>query len=149
MAKSIASFKPTIEVPAALQRVFDRVIPARTRVFKWFDEGHGSDIGSNKRHSYFIDVLERASKLLRPLIPESDTVSKTFKTQNGSAGLTVEETDPLDDLIVEVKEKELPKVDPVSIEKEEEGLEDDFLFAIESLLGDIYNVRQYITSEWD
>ncbi|KAI1674716.1 hypothetical protein L13192_01463 [Pyrenophora tritici-repentis] len=51
MAKSIASFEPKLDVPPALQRVFDRVVLARTRVAKWFEEKHISDHASNKRHS--------------------------------------------------------------------------------------------------
>lgn len=147
MARSIASFEPKIEVPSALQTVFDRVILARTKVANWFDKAH-SDHGSNKRHSYFITILEEASVLLRPLVPRKETVSEHINVHNRFAGLKVEETDPLDELIPEVKESQLPQVNPVMIEQDEQGLEEDFFFAIKSFLDDIFEVRKYVTKEW-
>ena len=104
MAQSIASFESKIEVPPALQKVFDRVILAWTKVAKWFDEGKSSDHGSNKRHSYFIGILDQASKLLQPLISRLESVSENIKVHNRFAGLTVEGMDPLDDLVIEVIE---------------------------------------------
>jgi hypothetical protein len=149
MAQSIASFEPKIEVPPALQGVFDRVILARTKVAKWFDEGQSSDPESNKRHSYFIGILDQASKLLQPLISRLETVSEDIKVHNRFASLTVEETDTLDDLIIEVKENQLPKVDPIPIKQDDEELEKEFFFAIASFVEDIYGVRAYIVREWN
>jgi hypothetical protein len=107
-----------MEVPSALQSVFDRVILASTKVASWFETSH-SDGGSNKRHSYFVGILEEAAKLLRQLIPKQETVSEHVKVHNSFAGLTVEETDSLDDLIFEVQENKLPQVDSVTIEQDE------------------------------
>ncbi|KAI4941429.1 hypothetical protein J4E86_010462 [Alternaria arbusti] len=76
MAEHIASFDPKIEVPAALQKAL-----------------------------LLYHRSEKAAKLLKPLIPETPVVSENIKLQNRFAGLTVEETDPLDELITEVKEK--------------------------------------------
>jgi hypothetical protein len=149
MAESIASFEPKIEVPPALQRVFDRVILARTKAVKWFDESQSSDHGSNKRHSYFIGILDQASKLLQPLISRLESVSEYIKVHNRFAGLTVEETDPLDKLIIEVKEKQLPNVDPIPIKQDDEEVEDEFFFAIALFVEDTYRVRGYIVREWE
>lgn len=54
----------------------------------------------------------------------------------------------LGDLIPEVIESKLPKVNPVKIEQDEEELEDAFFFAIKSFLDDIFEVRSYVASEW-
>ncbi|PZC94195.1 hypothetical protein A1F95_06788, partial [Pyrenophora tritici-repentis] len=99
MAKSIASFEPKLDVPPALQRVFDRVVLARTRV---------------------------------------------AKVQNRFTGFTVEETVPLDELIVEVKDRQLPKVKLIPIEDDEDDLEDEFFFAVAAFLQDVHQIRRYI-----
>ena len=125
------------------------MILARSKVASWFEKGHSTDYVSNHRHSYFITVLEKAANLLKPLIPETPVVSENIKLQNRFAGLTVEETGPLDELITEVKEKQLPKVDPIPIEQDEESLEHDFFFAIATFLEEIYDVRAYIMRGWD
>ncbi|KAG9387832.1 Dimer-Tnp-hAT domain containing protein [Pyrenophora tritici-repentis] len=96
MAKSIASFEPKLDVPPALQRVFDRVVLARTRV---------------------------------------------AKVQNRFTGFTVEETVPLDELIVEVKDRQLPKVKLIPIEDDEDDLEDEFFFAVAAFLQDVHQIR--------
>ncbi|KAI4640813.1 hypothetical protein J4E93_008406 [Alternaria ventricosa] len=148
MAEHIASFNPKIEVPAALQKVFERVISARNEMADWFRKEHSSDQGSNMRHSYFINVLENAAAILKPLTPEAPVVAENIKLQNRFAGLAVEETDPLNELIVEVQEKQLPDIHPLPLEQDEEGLEDDFFFAIATFLDDISKVRKYITGQW-
>jgi hypothetical protein len=114
MAQSIASFEPRNEVPPALQRVFDRVILARTKVAKRFGE-LSRNHGSNKRHYYLFSILDETSKLLQPLISRLESVSENIKVHNRFAGLTIEETNPLDDLIVEIKDNQLPKIDPILI----------------------------------
>jgi hypothetical protein len=136
MAQFIASFEPKVEVPSALQKVFDRVILARTKVAKRFDELL-SDHESNKRHSYSISILDEASTLLQPLISRLERVSDDIEVHNTFAGLTVEETDPLDQLIVEANDNGLPKIDPLPIEQDDTELEEDFFFAIASFVGDI------------
>ncbi|KAG9196034.1 hypothetical protein G6011_01155 [Alternaria panax] len=74
-------------------------------------------------------------------------VPENTKLQNRFTRLTIEETDPLDELIVEVREKQLPKIEPLPVEQDEDGLEEDFLFAIATFLKDISNVRTCITRE--
>jgi hypothetical protein len=74
-------------------------------------------------------------------------VSEHIKVQTIFAGLMVEETDLLDDLIVEVKESKLPRVEPVSVEQDEEGVEESFFFAIASSVGDVNDVRKYIAGQ--
>ncbi|KAF2828061.1 hypothetical protein CC86DRAFT_289388, partial [Ophiobolus disseminans] len=110
-----------------------------TKVANWFDKAH-SDHRSNKRHSYFIGILEDALVLLRPLISREEVVSEHVKIHNRFAELTVEETDSLDDLIPEVKESQLPKVNSVAIDQDDEELEDDFFFAIKAFLDDLFEV---------
>jgi len=147
MAHAIVDFEPKIEVPAALQSVFDRDILSRTNVSRWFQSGH-KDHGSDMRHAYSIGILDKARNLLRPLMPRQATVSEEVKVQNRFAGLTVEETDLLDDLVVEVKEDKLPRMTPVSVEQDEEGIEENFFFAIASFLEDVNDVRKYIAGQW-
>ncbi|KAF2001106.1 hypothetical protein P154DRAFT_433574, partial [Amniculicola lignicola CBS 123094] len=117
MAKQIAAFRPVADVPAALERVFDGAILARPKVAEWFEEG-GKNQGSNKRHSFFITTLELFLRILRHLIQEQPAISNEVPVQNRIAGLRVEETDLLDDLIPEVKEAGLPKVPAVLVEQD-------------------------------
>ncbi|KAF2105763.1 hypothetical protein BDV96DRAFT_655337 [Lophiotrema nucula] len=151
MAEAIASFKPRVDVPGALEYVFNRAIEARRKVWTWWEASHsGSD--SNKRHSHFIGILEAALDILKPLIPRESRINtddlEHLNLRNRFDGLAVEETDPYDDLIPEVKQSRLPKVAPVSIEQDEEGLEEEFFFAIESFLKELEEVRLFIFGEW-
>jgi hypothetical protein len=64
MAQSITSFEPKVEVPSALQRVFDRVILARTKVAKRFDE-----LSSFKKQKSFLSWPDEiVTRLLESLI---------------------------------------------------------------------------------
>ncbi|KAL1793693.1 hypothetical protein ACET3X_008675 [Alternaria dauci] len=132
MAKFIASSDSKPDVPGALQNVFDRVIAARSEMAGWFENGH--------------KVTAISLNLSTQEIP---AVLDDIKLQNKSSGLMVEETDPLDELIVEVKENQLPNINPCPIELDEKDLEEEFFFAIGTFLNDIYRVRAYLIREWD
>jgi hypothetical protein len=43
----------------------------------------------------------------------------------------------LDELIVEVKEKQLPRIDPRPVQQDKEDLEEDLFFAIATFLNDV------------
>jgi hypothetical protein len=149
MAHAIASFEPRVDVPKALEKVFNRAIKARRMVWSWFEsaqKGHTS----NRRHSHFIDVLVKAMKALKPLIPQdsNDGELDYVPVQNRFTSLSVEETDPYDDLIPEVRQQTLPKVATGSIEQGEEGIEEEFFFAIESFLKELDEIRMFVLGEW-
>ncbi|KAF2651552.1 hypothetical protein K491DRAFT_696387 [Lophiostoma macrostomum CBS 122681] len=149
MARAIASFEPKVDVPKALEKVFNRAIEARRRAWSWFQSSdHGYK--SNKRHSYFITVLEIAIGVLRPLIPLDSTDGQLnhVPVENRFVSLAVEETDPLDDLIPEVRQHRLPKVTTAAIEQDEDGIEEEFFFAIKSFLKELDNMRMFIWGEW-
>ncbi|KAF2449927.1 hypothetical protein P171DRAFT_480982 [Karstenula rhodostoma CBS 690.94] len=151
MAEAIASSKPRIHVPRALESVFNRAIRARRKVWLWWEANH-SGTDSNKRHSHFISVLETAIGILKPLISSESHINtkgvEHVTLNNRFAGLTVEENDPYDGLIVEVKQAQLPNVPSVVIKQDEEELEEEFFFTIELFLNEVEEVRLFIFGEW-
>ncbi|KAH9908419.1 hypothetical protein F4778DRAFT_795844 [Xylariomycetidae sp. FL2044] len=66
MAKAIAEFRPKVNIPKALDNLFNRAIEARNICTQWYRENAHGDSESNDRHVYFTNVLKTAWETLRP-----------------------------------------------------------------------------------
>ncbi|KAF2647761.1 hypothetical protein K491DRAFT_279450 [Lophiostoma macrostomum CBS 122681] len=164
MATSIARFTPSIQVPVGLGKLFSRAITERRRVGDWFNSPHNeSPDEDDSSHAHFIDVLQQAHDILRPLIASAPrkherrtakaSATEQVPLQNAFDGLTVDETPDHEEYpnsgestIEEVKK--LPAVTPVGIVHEEWEIEAEFFFAIQSFLLEIKRIRKTITKVW-
>ncbi|KAF2108575.1 hypothetical protein BDV96DRAFT_262247 [Lophiotrema nucula] len=165
MAEAIARYIPKVRIPAGVGRLFTRAITQRKKVSDWFNSPHSSkaDDEINQSHLHFIEVLQRAHKVLQPLISTSAPStnespkrqkphSQSVPLRNAFANLTVEETVDIQDNEeshrVDIDISNLPAVNPVSIQQDEEDIETDFFFAIECFLLEILNIRNMLKGLW-
>jgi hypothetical protein len=137
MAEAIANGKgeERAMVPVGLIRFFNRAITTRRKVANWFKFKVDSDEDSNKRHHYFITVLEDAFRVLRPFIAlgpqaarakEDGATSDSLNLENRFANLTVEEVvEVADEVALETKERGLPDVAKVILQRSDEEVEEE------------------------
>ena len=157
MAEAIAQTGSDMLVPVALSRVFNNAIQTRRKVANWFKTKVHSDDDSNKRHHYFITVLEDAFRVLRPHISvglpktargESRTEEVSdIALENRFANLTVEEASDMADEIG-VDTTDLPEVAKVVLEQDETELEEDLMFAVHLFFLELQKTRDVVREMW-
>ncbi|KAF2492603.1 hypothetical protein BU16DRAFT_619993 [Lophium mytilinum] len=163
MAQIIASKKPSI--PAILRRLFSRAITARRKCADWFGQHSEQEKDSNRKHMYFISILEETFRLLLPLVATSkytDTTSGPTKatpsaqtTSTMFENLTVEDTiehsdsdnttEKGIDAASSSTESPMPRA---QIERDEEEVKAEFLFAIQCFLAGLKELRTYLGRGW-
>jgi len=175
MAETIAKQQPTVEVPSALSRLFDRAIKARQKAAEWFMSSHENTINdeSNQKHAHFVDILERAAAVLQPLVKETQPQKprhdgrhqkpKTTPMQgmtNVFSQLVVEDTEVPDDAQGDSNEPahatpkydepldSLPPVNSIEIEQSEAEIEAEFFFAIQSFVTNVHEIRDIVQETW-
>ena len=172
MAEAIANFKqkPPVEVPLDLVTVAKRVLLARKRCTKWFQQqsqDKTTDL-KNQSHLHFISVLDQVVEILTPRFANAPTLPKRSKVPLATVDTdasTYVKTDVLnrfDTLSIEepVTDEEvdipLPSDSSLMVEKsrnivfESEKTADDeeLLFACFCLLGDLNEIRSYLRDVW-
>ncbi|KAI1126901.1 hypothetical protein F5Y10DRAFT_293264 [Nemania abortiva] len=164
MAGAIASFKPAVKIPTALDNLFRRAIEARQLFSDWYSQHAQDEHRSNQRHSYFTNILTNTWEILRPFEqvrtsrasghrhrhrhrPQTGQPDEpSVRLANRFSGLHVEtssEQDTAPETAAQPDESDyvLENVVPVAIIKSEEDIEDDFFLAIHSFLLDLHELR--------
>ncbi|KAK8087177.1 hypothetical protein PG994_002151 [Apiospora phragmitis] len=176
-ARAIANFTPRPRIPQALGRLFDRAIAARRACTEWYEQHRHGDSLSNERHTNFTNTLIDAWETLRPFQTldkkrtdrRAKPSAKDLKNDGGMSFLNrfsklhVQDATSSDpdaannksaqaETIADVRHEpdafKLPDVSPATIEKDEEDIEDDFFFAIQSFLGDLERLRDNVKAIW-
>ncbi|KAI1760162.1 hypothetical protein GGR53DRAFT_96820 [Hypoxylon sp. FL1150] len=165
MAQAIADFTPKVTIPTALDNLFSRAIDARNRFTEWYRQSSHGEEGSNRRHAHFTGVLNSAWEVLRPF--QSTRPSRVKKQPadilkpepvanltNRFSKLEVEQPhEDLDTATLSTAQDEddykLPGVTPATIIKNEEDIEEDFLFAIFTFMQELAEVRAYVGKVWE
>ncbi|KAF2829510.1 hypothetical protein CC86DRAFT_437299 [Ophiobolus disseminans] len=172
MAETIANKQPKAEFPNALSRIFSRAIKARQKAAEWFKESHENTIfeESNQTHVHFIEILEQAAAILRPLVKDPRSQKPTRKERqqkstpistqgitNVFSRLAVEDTEVLDDTDdlpthtaspYDEPLDSLPPVNPVHIQQDEAEIEAEFFFAIQSFITNAHEIRDIVQETW-
>lgn len=87
MAGIIASLKPAVTIPTALDDTFSRAIETRQQFNDWYRQHNQDESESNQRHSHFINVLRDTWEILRPLERErTSKASRQSRPQKGQPG---------------------------------------------------------------
>lgn len=171
MAGAIASFKPAVTIPTALDNLFSRAIGARQLFSDWYGQHAQDEHESNQRHSHFTNVLSNTWEILRPFEQARTSKARASKARghrpqpdpqpgqtdkpsvhlaNRFSGLHVEtssEQDTAAEVAAEATAQPdesdyvLENVVPVAIIKSEEDIEDDFFLAIHSFFLDLQDLR--------
>ncbi|CAJ2499981.1 Uu.00g028340.m01.CDS01 [Anthostomella pinea] len=163
MAKAIAEVQPKIVIPRALDALFDSVIDSRRKITSFYQQAsiNASVEASNQRHSYFTNILTTAWETLRPFTEarEATGTSRARASEKASceplhktnrfAALDVPDgvdVDPAEAIMV--SSYALEKVPPVTIVRDEQGIEDDFVLALLSFACELDEVRRALVAEW-
>jgi hypothetical protein len=171
MAEAIANKSPKIKVPGALSSMFTRAIRARKKAAEWFKESHSDRIldESNQTHAHFVDILQRAGDILRPLVkerspqepkpkerPQNSKLASMQEMRNAFSSLAVENDDVPDNPEEESEEAaqleepldSLPPVEPVEIQQDESETDAEFFFAIQSFIMNLQELRDIVQETW-
>ncbi|CAN8104457.1 unnamed protein product [Discula destructiva] len=158
----------------AVDAAFRRAIAARKRVTAWYETtSHGElDVEeSNGRHHYFTNILLKAwnvlldaaascSSKLPPTTQPKGAAKVSSNTNNRFTALTLEDIDDDGgDIILEAmkpthkakktKEPSSSAVPDVFIVGDDQQIEDEFWFAIQSFLMELHKVRDIILRYWE
>lgn len=159
MAGAIASFKPTVRIPTALDNLFSRAIETRRLFGDWYGMHAPDEHQSNQRHSHFTNVFSNTWEILRPF-----ERARRARTSQASGKASAQPDEPsvrlanrFSALHVETSSEQdtaaetaaqpiegdhaLENVVPVAIIKSEEDIEDDFFLAIHSFMLDLHELR--------
>ncbi|KAI0179859.1 hypothetical protein GGR52DRAFT_587363 [Hypoxylon sp. FL1284] len=163
MAKAIADFKPKVVIPTALDNLFSRAIDARRRFTDWYKHSSHGEEKSNERHAHFTGVLNSAWEILRPFEParkshvkkQPANVPNTESLTNLANRFSKLEVEQSEDILdtetstsAEQDDYKLTDIAPVTIVKSEEGIEEDFFFAIFAFMQELDELRAYIRHMW-
>ncbi len=165
MAKAIADFRPKVEIPKALDSLFQRALGARKKFTEWYEEHLPQQEASSQRHTHFTNILATAWETLRPFekIRISSVKQPAVETKaaerplvgllNRFTGLHVEQPSKQDEETeLEANQDEggysLKDSKPAAIVNSEEYLEDEFFFSIHTLLEELRDVRGLVRSIW-
>ncbi|EFQ94903.1 hypothetical protein PTT_07275 [Pyrenophora teres f. teres 0-1] len=151
IAEAIADNKEKILVPVALSRFLNRTIQTRKKVTHWFkkkafEDGHDS----NEWYYYFITLLEKAFRMLKPFIssgpeayhppsggPASDASGPTF--ENRIVNLTVED-------IADIAEKE--GAGEAKLPDFGDKTQEELKFAVTLFIQKLQNVIDVTCAQW-
>lgn len=159
MAETIAKTRSDAMVPVALSRLFNRAIQTRRKVSNWFKFKMEPEGESNKRHHYFITILEDAFRILRPFIsvgpgvalsdrtPEADETPTPLSLENRFANLTVEDIAEIADQ-EQADESNLPQVGKVELEQDDSEKEEELWFAVGVFLQEPQTLREVACENW-
>jgi hypothetical protein len=158
MANAIASWcPPKIKPSTTILEIFRRTIATRKSCALWYDAR--SD--GNEGHQHFINVLEEALSILKPLAPKEQVdktrtkhASTTRKkiSENKFDNLVLEDADesPSED-VTQLTGNPAPLKPPIAdIIYEQDGTEneEEFRFASYCLIKDLNDLRQYLLGLW-
>lgn len=149
-------------IPQTVKVVFGRAIEARQGVSISFphDAIGNEDVESQKKHQHFINVLKDIADILWPFKPaprqkgarsgHASTVDKLAAEQfaNRFSRLSVEEMTQADSSGQPAPDQSLPEVPMVVVERSQDEVEEEFLFAINALLQELQNIRAYVDNAW-
>lgn len=166
LASQIVKAQPKVILTRTLRGIWERAIRARRRFCDWFQSKASTSTLSDEKHSHFAAVLEAALQILKPCWEDAKESVPSPKTDTRSTNpphdpddnmfryLEVEET--VSDEESEGKKetttapssdvKGVPQANIVFDDDKEE--EDEFIFAVWSLLQDVMAVRVYVASTW-
>jgi hypothetical protein len=158
MALAIASWcPPKIKPSATILEVFRRTIAARKSCATWY--ATGSD--GNEGHQHFINVLEEAFSILKPLAPKEQvdkirtkhtSITRKNIPENKFDNLVLEDADesPTED-VTQPTGNPAPLKPPtadVIYEQDATENEEEFRFASYCLIKDLNDLRQYLLGLW-
>lgn len=149
-------------IPQTVKVVFGRALEARQGVSISFphDAIGNEDVESQKKHQHFINVLKDIADILWPFKPaprqkgarsgHASTVDKLAAEQfaNRFSRLSVEEMTQADSSGQPAPDQSLPEVPMVVVERSQDEVEEEFLFAINALLQELQNIRAYVDNAW-
>ncbi|KAK8036424.1 hypothetical protein PG991_001561 [Apiospora marii] len=164
MARHIVSAEaePAVEVPPTLSAALSRVIWAR----KAFARQMGSK--ADRKHSFFVQVLERVQDTLKPLLSGSESGSDALDLSDvkksvddiGAAGQDdkpkarssvfefLDVYEPSEEFL-NAPDVVLPERHDASYQIEEVDERDEAIFAFMTLLGDFAKLRDEVRALWD
>jgi len=158
MAIAIASRRPPkIKPSTTILEVFRRTIAARKSCAMWY--ATGSD--GNEGHQHFINVLEEAFSILKPLAPK-EQVDKIRTKHTSTARKNIPEN-RFDNLVLEDSDESAsedfmqpisnpsplkPPIPDVIYEQDDTENEEEFRFASYCLIKDLNDLRQYLLGLW-
>ncbi|KAF2251706.1 hypothetical protein BU26DRAFT_451587, partial [Trematosphaeria pertusa] len=146
----VADFVPMAESIAKAES--DVLVP----VSNWFKFKIDADTESNKRHHYFITVLEDAFRVLRPFIStgphparagDGKTNPEAMAFENRFATLTIGEAAEMADEL-EAEDLALPDVVHVLLEKDDEELEEELKLAVSVFLEGLQAMHGVACEQW-
>jgi hypothetical protein len=158
MAIAIASRRPPkIKPSTTILEIFKRTIAARKSCAMWY--ATGSD--GNEGHQHFINVLEEALSILKPLAPK-EQVNK-IRTKRASTTCKNIPKNKFDNLVLEDSDESASEdvTQPISnpsplkrpipdviYEQDDTENEEEFRFASYCLIKDLNDLRQYLLGLW-
>jgi hypothetical protein len=158
MAIAIASRRPPkIKPSTTILEIFRRTIAARKSCALWY--ATGSD--GNEGHQHFINVLEKALSILKPLVPKEQ--DDKMRTKHASTTRKNIPENKFDNLILEDGDESAsedvtqPTSNPSSLkpptpdiiyEQDDTENEEEFRFASYCLIKDLNDLRQYLLGLW-
>jgi hypothetical protein len=158
MASAIASWcPPKIQPSTTILEIFRRTIAARKSCAMWYD----AKSDGNEGHQHFINVLEEALSILKPLAPKEQVdkirtkhASTTRKKipENKFDNLVLEDADesPTEDVTQSTGNSAplKPPTADVIYEQDATENEEEFRFASYCLIKDLNDLRQYLLGLW-
>ena len=158
MAIAIASWcPPKIKPSTTILEIFRRTIAARKSCAMWY--ATGSD--GNEGHQHFINVLEEAFSILKPLAPK-EQVDK-IRTKHASTTRSNIPENKFNNLVLEDGDESAsedvtqptsnpsplkPPIPDVIYEQDDTENEEEFRFASYCLIRDLNDLRQYLLGLW-
>ncbi|KAK8087729.1 hypothetical protein PG997_002690 [Apiospora hydei] len=149
-----ADADPAIEVPSSLSAALSRVIWAR----KAFAKQMGSR--ADRKHSYFVQVLERVQDALKPLLSGSDglAMSDVKKSVEEDVEMKPKARSSIFDFLEVYEPSEeflnapdvvLPERHDATYQVEELDEGEEAIFAYMALLADLAKLRAEVNTLWD
>jgi hypothetical protein len=156
MATAIASWcPPKIKPSTTILEIFRRTIAARKSCAMWY--ATGSD--GNEGHQHFINVLEEAFSILKPLAPKEQvdkirtkhtSITRKNIPENKFDNLVLEDDDESasEDVTQPTSNPSPLKPPDVTYEQDDTENEEEFRFASYCLIRDLNDLRQYLLGLW-
>jgi hypothetical protein len=156
MATAIASWcPPKIKPSTTILEIFRRTIAARKSCAMWY--ATGSD--GNEGHQHFINVLEEAFSILKPLAPKEQVdkirtkytpITRKNIPENKFDNLVLEDDDESasEDVTQPTSNPSPLKPPDVTYEQDDTENEEEFRFASYCLIRDLNDLRQYLLGLW-
>ncbi|KAK5731784.1 hypothetical protein LTR17_011135 [Elasticomyces elasticus] len=162
-AEAVASWtKKTIRLPEDVQHVLQRAITARQRCTAWFKQTGLQNEYSNEGHEHFVDILERALKLLRGSASSTPAAWDSSRHADPLANMLNNRFGALDlgneaDIDLEVEDvMQPPSTAPVKSTRSEPTavyeLESeiwDVAFAIYCFFEDVHQLQAHLVGVWE